>query len=408
MRREPPSITGGNPSPLPGSDVWTASGGSRVRLDHPVVLELTDISCAYEPHRSAVRHISFSVRAGEIVCLLGPSGCGKTTILRAIAGFEPVTGGDIRLGGRLVSSPQLQIPTEQRSVGMVFQEYALFPHLRVAENIAFGLHHMKADQRAARITALLALTGLTGMERRYPHELSGGQQQRVALARALAHNPVILLLDEPFSNLDPDMAAHMRQELHALLKRTNTTTILVTHDHEEAFAIADRIAVLNNGALEQLDTPEMIYHVPATPFVADFVGHADFIPGVVHQTSVTTELGSFPNQKSLPTGTSVVVMIRPDDVRVTPSDEGDAIIVARQFRGSENVYRVKLRSGRLLHCSEASTAVYPVGAHVAVTVSASHTVIFPDATLSTTGTAAAPLTPLAPHAPNVTPSSTAG
>lgn len=405
MNQRHPSITGGDPSPLAGADVWTAAGSARVRLDHPVVLELTNITCAYESHRSAVRHISLSVRAGEIVCLLGPSGCGKTTILRAIAGFEPVTDGDIRLGGRLVSSPHQQVPTEQRSVGMVFQEYALFPHLRVADNIAFGLHQLKADQRNARITALLALTGLTGMERRYPHELSGGQQQRVALARALAHNPVILLLDEPFSNLDPDMAAHMRQELHALLKRTNTTTILVTHDHEEAFAIADRIAVLNNGALEQLDTPEMIYHMPATPFVADFVGHADFIPGVVHHASVTTELGNFPNQKSLATGTSVVVMIRPDDVRITPSDTGDAVIVARQFRGSENVYRVKLRSGRILHCSEASTAVYPVGAHVAVTISASHTVIFPDATLPPTRPSAAPL---APDAPSVTPSSPAG
>lgn len=385
-----------------------APGTPRVRLDQPVVLELRQVSCAYEATRTAISDISFAVRTGEILCLLGPSGCGKTTILRAIAGFEPVTAGEVRLGGRLVSSPYEQVPTEQRSVGMVFQEYALFPHLRVADNIGFGLQAMAAAQRSARITAMLALTGLTGLDRRYPHELSGGQQQRVALARALAHNPVILLLDEPFSNLDPDMATHMRQELHALLKRTNTTTILVTHDHDEAFAIADRIAVLNQGRLEQLDTPEMIYHMPATPFVADFVGQADFIPGVVQQGVVVTELGSFPIQKSLAVGTSVVMMIRPDDVRVSSAEGGDAVIVGRQFRGSENLYRIRLRSGRMVHCSEASTAVYPVGAKVTLTVYASHTVVFPDGgTGLRSGTVSTPLSaeaPLAPPAPGTLPS----
>ncbi len=413
-RSRPPIISGSDPV-LAGADVFASSGTPRIRLDHPVVLDLQQVACAYERSRAAITDISFSVRAGEIVCLLGPSGCGKTTILRAIAGFEPVTEGEIRLGGRLVSSLDQQVPTEQRSVGMVFQEYALFPHLRVADNIAFGLQNMASAQRLARITAMLALTGLTGLERRYPHELSGGQQQRVALARALAHNPVILLLDEPFSNLDPDMAMRMRQELQTLLKRTNTTTILVTHDHEEAFAIADRIAVLNQGRLEQLDTPEMIYHMPATPFVAEFVGQADFIPGVVQQGIVTTELGTFPNQKSLPAGTSVVVMIRPDDIRLSPAEAGDALIVGRQFRGSENLYRLKLRSGRIVHSSEASTAVYPLGAQVTLTVYASHTVIFPDAGLSVpketgrpSGTSAPPASPAAPDTPSVPPPPSAG
>ncbi|GKS57415.1 iron ABC transporter ATP-binding protein [Nitrospira sp.] len=383
MKSDGSSRTGSKHSAVGGADVLHEPGSGRVRLDTPVVLELRQVSCAYDPLRPAVQDISLAVRSGEIVCLLGPSGCGKTTVLRAIAGFEPVTTGDIRLGGRLVSSTDTQVPTEQRSVGMVFQEYALFPHLRVAENIGFGLRGMAEPQRNARITAMLALTGLTGMERRYPHELSGGQQQRVALARALAHNPVILLLDEPFSNLDPDMATHMRQELHSLLKRTNTTTVLVTHDHDEAFAIADRIAVLNHGRLEQLDTPEMIYHLPATPFVADFVGQADFIPGVAQHDKVVTELGEFVHQKSIPAGTSVVVMIRPDDVCISSAGAGDATILARQFRGSENLYRIRLRSGRVVHSSEASTAVYPIGAKVTLSTFVSHTVVFPDARLET-------------------------
>jgi iron(III) transport system ATP-binding protein len=203
------------------------------------------------------------------------------------------------------------VPTEQRHIGMVFQEYALFPHLRVEKNIAFGLSHLSRPQQKAIVDDLLTLTGLRGLEHRYPHELSGGQQQRVALPAPSPCARCLLLLDEPFSNLDPDMASRMRQDLHALLRQTKTTAILVTHDHDEAFSMADRVAVLNRGRLEQFDTPEAIYHVPTTPFVADFVGQADFISGVVANDVVTTEIGDFPNTQHLATGTSVVVMIRP-------------------------------------------------------------------------------------------------
>jgi len=181
----------------------------------PIVLELRKVTCAYEAGRPAISDISLCARKGDILCLLGPSGCGKTTTLRVIAGFEPVIGGEVYLQDQLVSAAGLLVPTEERRVGMVFQEYALFPHLRVAENIAFGLRHLSADQRTTQVHAMLAMTGLIGFERRYPHELSGGQQQRVALARALAQKPVILLLDEPFSNLDPDMTGKMRQDLHS-------------------------------------------------------------------------------------------------------------------------------------------------------------------------------------------------
>lgn len=340
------------------------------------VLELRHVSCSYETGRPAVQRISFAAREGEILCLLGPSGCGKTTILRAIAGFEPVRSGQIFLSGQLVSAPDVMTPTENRHVGMVFQEYALFPHLRVQDNIAFGLRHLARTERAERVQEMLRLTGLEGFERRYPHELSGGQQQRVALARALVQNPVVLLLDEPFSNLDPDMAGRMRQELHDLLRRTKTTTVLVTHDHDEAFAMADRIAVLNQGRLEQFDTPEMMYHMPATPFVADFVGQADFIPGTVSKGMVYTELGEFPDTIECKDDTAVVVMIRPDDIHLVPTENGRSRVLSRQFRGSENLYTVSLPSGQIVHSSQGSTSVYQEGTTVELRVLATHTVLF--------------------------------
>ena len=353
-----------------------ARGQANLYTPASSILELRSVSCSYDPIRPAIRDISFSAREGEILCLLGPSGCGKTTILRAIAGFEPVRSGEIFLSGRRVSSSFETIPTEERHVGMVFQEYALFPHLRVVDNIAFGLHHLSRTERTRQAQEMLRLTGLEGFERRYPHELSGGQQQRVALSRALVQNPVVLLLDEPFSNLDPDMASRMRQELHALLRRMKTTTILVTHDHDEAFAMADRIAVLNNGVLEQIDSPELIYHVPSTRFVADFVGQADFITGEVRQGTVHTELGEFPNTLRTEEGASVVVMIRPDDIHLTPNKSAESRIVARLFRGSENLYTVQLPSGQVVHSSESSTSVYQIGTPVELRVSATHTVLF--------------------------------
>ncbi len=340
------------------------------------VLELRQVSCSYEAGRPAVQDISFAAKEGEILCLLGPSGCGKTTILRAIAGFQPVRSGQIFLSDQLVSSQKVMTPTENRRIGMVFQEYALFPHLRVQDNIAFGLSQSTQSLRATRVQEMLRLTGLEGFERRYPHELSGGQQQRVALARALVQNPIVLLLDEPFSNLDPDMSGRMRQELHDLLRRTKTTTILVTHDHDEAFAMADRIAVLNQGRLEQFDTPEMMYHLPATPFVADFVGQADFIPGTVSHGMVQTELGEFLDTLECQDGTTVVVMIRPDDIHLVPTEGARSRVISRQFRGSENLYTVSLPSGQIVHSSQGSTSIYQVGTAVELRVLATHTVLF--------------------------------
>ncbi len=370
-----------SPSRTPHTDSGPSDSQADLHGPTASILELRSVSCAYDPTRPAIQNISFSIREGEILCLLGPSGCGKTTILRAIAGFEPVRSGQIFLSDRLVSSSSETVPTEERRVGMVFQEYALFPHLRVADNIAFGLHHLSRAERTCRVQEMLRLTGLEGLDRRYPHELSGGQQQRVALSRALAQTPVLLLLDEPFSNLDPDMARRMRQDLHALLRRMKTTTILVTHDHEEAFAMADRIAVLNRGEIEQLDSPELIYHLPATRFVADFVGQADFITGQIQQGVVHTELGAFPNTIDGTEGVQVVVMIRPDDIHLIPNKSAGARIVARQFRGSENLYTVRLPSGQIVQSSESSTSVYQEGTPVELRVSATHTVLFDATTL---------------------------
>ncbi len=344
-----------------------------------VVIELQQVSKRYRPGEPlAVQDLSFEVREGEVLSILGPSGCGKTTTLRLIAGLERPDAGRIFLGGRLAADPSRAIPPEQRGVGMVFQDYALFPHLTAVQNIAFGVRDGDRAKTREKVTEVLRLMGLEAYGGRYPHELSGGQQQRVALARALAPNPIVILLDEPFSNLDPDMRGRMRQEVQSILRQTGMTAIVVTHDHEEAFAMADQVAVLNSGRLEQLDTPEMVYHIPTTPFVADFVGQADFVPGSVERDRVLTEIGVFPNVAGLPTGERVVVMIRPDDVNLIPMQGGGATIVSRQFRGSEILYSVRLPSGRILHSSQISTVIYPDGMEVDVKVIATHVVLFPE------------------------------
>lgn len=340
-------------------------------------IELAGLSLTY-PNAvgPALSNVSLDVTEGATLSVLGPSGCGKTTVLRAIAGFEHPQAGEIRIAGRLVCNGTQCVPPEERGVGMVFQDYALFPHLTVAQNIAFGLRRLAPQAAADTVAHTLDLVGLTGLAERYPHELSGGQQQRVAIARALAPKPVVLLLDEPFSNLDPDMRGQMREDVQEILQRTGITAVLVTHDHDEAFAMADRVAVLNHGRLEQLDSPEAIYHQPATPFVANFVGQADFLPGRVDNGKIHTEVGVFENGLGHPSGTAVDLMIRPDDVHIMPASQGTAQIVGRQFRGSENLYRVLLPSGQHLHSSEASTMVYPIGASVALTIVATHIVTF--------------------------------
>ena len=342
------------------------------------LLALVHVTKRYAPDRPpAVDALTLTVEQGEILALLGPSGCGKTTTLRLIAGFEVPDSGRVAIRGETMAGPGRWVPPEQRGVGVVFQEYALFPHLTVAENVSFGLHRLPRSARQERVGQILELVGLEGFARRYPHELSGGQQQRVAVARALAPAPALLLLDEPFSNLDADLRTQMRDEVEKILRNTGTTGIFVTHDQEEAFTLADRVGVLNRGRLEQLDPPEKIYHHPATPFVAEFVGAADFLPGLVTTAGIVTELGVFANTEGREMGEKVNVMLRPDDVTFVPRPDGQGMIIRRSFRGSENLYCIRLPSGHRVHSSQASSMVFPVGTRVRADAHVIHVVTFP-------------------------------
>ena len=300
----------------------------------------------------------------------GPSGSGKTTVLRLIAGFESPDRGEIRIQGRVVSGAAVHVPPNRRNVGMVFQEYALFPHLTVAQNVSFGLRRMSREERERRLAEVLALAGLDGLEQRYPHELSGGQQQRVALARTIAPRPITVLLDEPFSNLDAGMRRRLRQEVADILRAHTIATVFVTHDREEAFAMADRVAVMNEGHLEQLDTPDRIYHAPATPFVAQLAGMCDFLPGEVRGGVVVTEIGNVPyagNNGPLPEASPVDLLVRPDDVRVRPHSEGMAVVRVREFRGYETILVVQLPSGATVRCRQRSSTTLTPGAAVTLT-----------------------------------------
>ncbi len=255
------------------------------------LLKVEDISVGYD-QQLVIESLSFHINRGEIVSLLGPSGCGKTTALRAVAGFEPISEGRILIADRVASAPGITVPPEQRSIGMVFQDYALFPHLTIDENIAFGLKKVPSVDRKVQVNHLFDATGLQGMQERYPHELSGGQQQRVALARALAPRPTLLLMDEPFSNLDIDLRERLSVEVRDLLKAEGISGILVTHDQHEAFAVSDKVGVMDDGRILQWDTPYNLYHEPNTRFVADFIGQGRFIPGVVRTPATfETELG---------------------------------------------------------------------------------------------------------------------
>jgi iron(III) transport system ATP-binding protein len=324
----------------------------------------------------AVDNLSLELEKGEIVALLGPSGCGKTTTLRLIAGFDGPDAGSVEIGGKVMADGHMCVPPEQRGVGVVFQEFTLFPHLTVEENVRFGLHKLGARERRQRLRDTLDVVGLAAFARRYPHELSGGQQQRVALARALAPRPVALLLDEPFSNLDADLRAHMLHEVHAILRELGTTAVFVTHDHEEAFMVADRVGVLNGGRLEQLGSPEDIYHSPATRFVARFVGRANFLPGRVVGTGIETDLGTFANPLKFPPGAGVEVMIRPHQVELHPDPAGNGLVISRRFRGADALVVVQLTSGVRIDCHQPSSLGLQVRMRVKVGAQPCHPVAF--------------------------------
>ncbi len=340
-----------------------------------MILNVDDIQLGYD-EELVIRGLSFGLHAGEIGCLLGASGCGKTTALRAVAGFEPLRGGEIRINGQVASTTTFRMAPEKRSVGMVFQDHALFPHLRVADNVGFGLRKLSRGDKRRRVDELLELTGLEGLGHRYPHELSGGQQQRVALARALAPAPAVLLMDEPFSNLDTRLRRRMGEEIRTILKERGTATLIVTHDQHEAFALADKVGLLKDGRMLQWDSPYVLYHEPASHYVAAFTGRGSYLNAQVKGSSLIHALGTSPLPPRRPPGDELALLIRPDDIR--PDSQGRlATVLARQFQGAQIMYRLRLDTGEEIAALFPSHDDYDKGQRIGVALDAQHLVLFP-------------------------------
>lgn len=360
-------------------DAMTTLSTSSSFANRAPLLSVRGLGLGYNGHR-IVEQLSFELAAGQIACLLGASGSGKTTVLRAIAGFEPVRAGEIVLAGECISAVDSHKPAHQRRIGMVFQDHALFPHLTVAENVGFGLRDAPRAERERIVTELLSLVGLAEYPARYPHELSGGQQQRVALARALAPSPQLLLLDEPFANLDVELRERLGLEVRALLKARNVAAILVTHDQHEAFAIADEIGVLHNGRLSQWATPYQLYHEPVNRFVADFIGEGVLVPGkVVSPDWVEIELGCV--KGGVPAdcciGCEVDVLLRPDDVLHDDDSHLTAVVIAKAFRGAEFLYTLQLPSGQRLLSLVPSHHNHAIGEAIGIRLELDHAITFP-------------------------------
>ncbi len=349
------------------------------------VLELRGVEQAYG-ELVVVRDVSFALERGSIGCILGPSGCGKTTILRGIAGFEPVTAGEILIDGEVVTRPGFQLPPERRRIGMVFQDYALFPHLSIADNLRFGLRARPKGEVEARVAELAALVGIAASLDKYPHELSGGQQQRAALARALAPRPELILLDEPFSNLDVDLRERLSLELREIIKASGATAVLVTHDQHEAFAIADEVGILHEGVIQQWDSAYNLYHKPVNRFVADFIGQGVFLPAkVLNPRQVEIELGvlegDIPHECRMGCdvcgrGCSAEVLLRPDDVVHDDASAMQAEVVHKAFRGAEILYTLRLGSGRKVLALVPSHHNHALGEQIGIRLDVDHVIAF--------------------------------
>ena len=345
----------------------------------PALLALDSVAQCYGDVE-VLHEVSFSIQRGTIACLLGASGGGKTTVLRCIAGFEPVCGGEIRLDGRIVSRPGHLLPPEQRRIGMVFQDYALFPHRTVAGNVGFGLGALSKREREARVAELLEVVGLAGVASKYPHELSGGQQQRVALARALAPRPQLLLLDEPFSNLDVELRERLSAEVRSILKQQNATALLVTHDQHEAFSFADEIGIMHAGGIQQWDSAYELYHRPGSRLVADFIGQGVLLPGVVQDDHhIRCELGILASSQPLgfAEGEAVEVLVRPDDVLHDDASAARAEVLHKAFRGAEFLYTLRLPGGSRVLSLVPSHHNHALGERIGIRVEIDHLVAFP-------------------------------
>jgi len=346
------------------------------------LLSVEQLKCAYQGV-PVLHSVSFSIEEGEIACLLGPSGCGKTTVLRAIAGFIEPQGGEIRLAGEMISSAASIVPPERRGMGMVFQDYALFPHLSIADNIGFGLKGRSRAEKQRLVAEVLELVELPDLGSRYPHELSGGQQQRVALARALAPKPRLLLMDEPFSNLDADLRRQLSAEMRRILKRQKIAAIMVTHDQQEAFTISDRLGVLSAGRVRQWGTPEELFYRPATPEVAAFVGKGALIQGVaLAPDRLRCELGELefaePFGQDGTANRPLKLFLRPGDIQLTREGGVSAEVLSCEFQGSLTLYRLKLSSGLELEAVEGGMHRYPIGERLGVHVAPHRPIVFFD------------------------------
>jgi iron(III) transport system ATP-binding protein len=347
-------------------------------------LDLRDVGVRYG-ERNAVAGVTLSLAAGQIGVLIGPSGCGKTSLLRAVAGLERLAAGSVRMDGRVLADEATHVEPEARRIGMVFQDYALFPHLSVRDNVAFGLKHLARSERETRVQDVLERVGLAHAAKRAPHQLSGGQQQRVALARALAPQPQLLLLDEPFSSLDADLRERLAQDIRAILQRSGTTALFVTHDQLEAFAIGDVIGVMNHGRLEQWDDAYSLYHRPATRFVADFIGHGVFAPGRVVSTldgpRVLTPLGALADAAECPLpgaypNDECDVLLRADDIVHDDDATVRACIERKAFRGSEFLYTLRLATGERVLAHVPSHHDHQIGEWIGIRALVDHVVTF--------------------------------
>lgn len=345
---------------------------------------------------TGVTGLDLQIPAGELVTLIGPSGCGKSTSLRLAAGLEGPDEGTIRVSGKTVAGNGCFVEPEKREVGLVFQDYALFPHMSVAKNVEFGLDRLPREERRRRAGETLDLVRLGHLARRYPHELSGGEQQRVALARALAPRPAVVLLDEPFSGLDESLRAKVRRDTVATLREAGTTAVLVTHDQNEALSLGTRVVVMRGGVIEQSDTPERVFENPATRFVASFMGDADFLPATVHRGVLGCEIGVVSYSTGWTESKELDIVLRPHEVSLTPEAGSSAKVYAVEYHGAFVLHYVRLASGRSLRSWQPHTVRLPVGTPVAVTITAGTTPTVLLGDRAVTGPAASSQTPPGP------------